>query len=296
MARKKCRCTISPAQTTKIAAMMGSGFGLPLNTSPNLPENWLLNLPLRTRKTGAAPAEELTLRQMLERSLGGKTDSGGTTQQQGEGLKEHWSKHKGKYKAAAGLVGIAAAGAQQFSPQARSAATDAQEAAHTAGVVADNLQTARTQAQSGNVADAARSAQAAKREVAEAREYRDTRREAAQRNVQVPPRQEYQRQAATSSRQQAANVKTVAKAACMAQAAQQRKTKARTKAVQGCARQYGAGIFEQGTGLGRTGAAPLIMYRQMPMIGNGHGCSEMAGNGAYRVGQRGEGHGCGGCD
>ena len=69
MGRKKCRCTISPTQATKIAAMMGSGFGLPKDTSPNLPENWLLSLPLRTRKTGSKPAEELTLRQLLEKTM-----------------------------------------------------------------------------------------------------------------------------------------------------------------------------------------------------------------------------------
>ena len=180
MGRKKCRCTISPMQATKIAAMMGSGFGLPKDTSPNLPQNWLLNLPLRTRKTGSKPAEELTLRQLLEKTMVTKrglppsldassdeisirTQRGSGDCQHGSGLREHWAKNKGKYKAAAGLAGIAAAGAQQFAPQARSAATDVREATHTAGVVRENLQTARSQAQSGNVIAAARSATCALR-------------------------------------------------------------------------------------------------------------------------------------
>ena len=108
----------------------------------------------------------------------------------------------------------------------------------------------------------------------------------------MPSRPDYQREATEASRQQAANVALVAKGACMAKAAREKKEKNRAKAVQNCKRQYGAGIFSQGTGLGRTGITPLIVYRQMPMIGAGHGCSEMAGNGAYRTGQRGEGHGC----
>ena len=241
------------------------------------------------------------MRQLLEKtmitkrglppSLAASSDEISIRTQQGSGLKEHWAKHKGKYKAAVGLAGIAATGAAKFGPRARSAATDAREATHTASVVGQNLQNARQQAQSGNVVSAVRSANAARQEVNEARQYRDTRREAAERGVQMPSRPEYQREAAQASRQQAANVNMVAKAACMATASQE-KPKNRSRAVQNCTRQYGAGIFAQGTGLGRTGVQPLIVYRQMPMLGAGHGCSEMAGNGAYRTGQRGEGHGC----
>ena len=156
MVKKKCRCTISPSQATKIVDMMGSGFGIPKDMSPNLPENWLLNLPLRTRKTGSKPAEEMTLRQLLEKtlitkrglppSLDASSDEISIRTQQGSGLKEHWAKHKNKYKAAAGLAGIAATGAAKYGPRARSTATDAREAAHSATVVGQNLQNARQQA------------------------------------------------------------------------------------------------------------------------------------------------------
>ena len=91
--------------------------------------------------------------------------------------------------------------------------------------------------------------------------------------------------AAAAARTQAANVNVVAKAACLAQAAQ-KKPKARAKAVKSCTRQYGAGIFAQGTGLGRTGQPALRIMRQMPMIGAGRGCSEHAGCGDYAVGKR----------
>jgi hypothetical protein len=157
---------VSAPQAMQLAQMVGSGFGTPLDTSPGIPQHWLLELPLRTRKAGSQPAQTATLKEMVAKLLEQQSGDGlkdsavslgkkaarvggdkligvaskkakerlgdnaltgmlvdravavardGLRKQTGEGkLRDHWEKHRGKYKAAAGL-GAAALGAKGLS-------------------------------------------------------------------------------------------------------------------------------------------------------------------------------------
>ena len=64
-----------------------------------------------------------------------------------------------------------------------------------------------------------RSLEAAKQEVTDAKQYRATRKEAADRGIRMDDRAAHAAQVAAAARTQAANVNVVAKAACLAQAA-----------------------------------------------------------------------------
>ena len=108
--------------------------------------------------------------------------------------------------------------------------SDVVEAQHTAQTVQ-----AHTQDVSG-VRSAASSAKAVKSEISEAREYRDTRRDAAKQGIQMDPRPVHQAKVKASAKAQAEHIddaRDVAKARCMAMAAQL-PAKKRKKAVKKC--------------------------------------------------------------
>ena len=108
--------------------------------------------------------------------------------------------------------------------------SDVVEAQHTAQEVKK-----RTEDVSG-VRSAASSAKAVKTEISEAKEYRDTRRDAAKQGIQMDPRPVHQAKAKASADTQAQHIddaRDVAKARCMAKASQL-SAKKRKKAVKKC--------------------------------------------------------------
>ena len=108
--------------------------------------------------------------------------------------------------------------------------SDVVEAQHTAQTVQ-----AHTQDVSG-VRSAASSAKAVKTEISEAKEYRDTRRDAAKQGIQMDPRPVHQAKAKASAKTQSEHIddaRDVAKARCMAKASQL-SAKKRKKAVKKC--------------------------------------------------------------
>ena len=108
--------------------------------------------------------------------------------------------------------------------------SDVVEAQHSAQEVKKHTQDVT------GVRSAASSARAVQSEISEAREYRDTRRDAAKQGIQMDPRPVHQAKAKASAATQAQHVddaRDVAKARCMALASQL-PAKKRKKAVKKC--------------------------------------------------------------
>ena len=145
------------------------------------------------------------------------------------GAKHVWGN---KVKIASAIGGAVALGKKltEHKDAIHSIHSDVVEAQHSAQEVKKHTQDVT------GVRSAASSAKAVKTEISEAKEYRDTRRDAAKQGVQMDPRPVHQAKAKASADTQAQHIddaRDVAKARCMAKASQL-SAKKRKKAVKKC--------------------------------------------------------------
>ena len=145
------------------------------------------------------------------------------------GAKHVWGN---KVKIASAIGGAVALGKKltEHKDAIHSMHSDVVEAQHSAQEVKKHTQDVT------GVRSAASSAKAVKTEISEAKEYRDTRRDAAKQGVQMDPRPVHQAKAKASADTQSRHIddaRDVAKARCMAKASQL-PAKKRKKAVKKC--------------------------------------------------------------
>ena len=173
----------------------------------------------KTRETDAKIISPVLIMSVLHR-LGVKVRAG---------ARHVWGN---KVKIATAVGGVFALGKKiaDHKDTIQSLHSDVVEAQHTARAVQSHAQDV------SGVRSAVGTARAVQGEISEARDYRDTRRDAASRGVQMDPRPVHQAKAKTSAKTQARHIddaRDVAKARCMAKAAQLSGRK-RNKAVKKC--------------------------------------------------------------